>query len=30
MREANLRASNGGAQGSPPDVAMWLWEKMKK
>jgi osmoprotectant transport system permease protein len=30
MREANLRASNGGAQGSPQGVAEWLWEKMKK
>jgi len=30
MREANLRASNGGAQGSPPDVAKWMWQQIAK
>jgi osmoprotectant transport system permease protein len=30
MRDGNLRASNGGAQGSPPQVAEWLWEKIGK
>ena len=30
MREANLRASRGGAQSSPPEVARWLWERIGK
>jgi glycine betaine/choline ABC-type transport system substrate-binding protein/ABC-type proline/glycine betaine transport system permease subunit len=29
MREANLRAATGGAQGSPAEVAKWLWEKVR-
>ena len=30
MREANLRAATGGAQGAPAEVAKWLWEKIRK
>jgi osmoprotectant transport system permease protein len=30
MREANLRAASGGAQGSPGVVAKWLWETIRK
>jgi osmoprotectant transport system permease protein len=30
MREANLRASRGGRDGSPEAVARWLWERMEK
>jgi osmoprotectant transport system permease protein len=29
MRAANLRASAGGAQGLPEEVARWLWEKIQ-
>jgi len=28
MREANLRASQGGAEGSPAQAADWLWRHM--
>jgi len=30
MRDANLRASDGGAQGSPADVARWLWRQIAR
>jgi osmoprotectant transport system permease protein len=30
MREANLRAASGGGDGSPPEVARWLYEKVGK
>jgi osmoprotectant transport system permease protein len=30
MREANLRASQGGADASPPAVASWMWGKIEK
>jgi osmoprotectant transport system substrate-binding protein/osmoprotectant transport system permease protein len=29
MREANLRAAAGTAEGSPPAVARWLWGKIE-
>jgi osmoprotectant transport system permease protein len=30
MREANLKASGGGADGSPAEVAKWLSEKIRR
>jgi osmoprotectant transport system permease protein len=30
MRAANLRASGGGPQALPAEVARWLWEKIQK
>jgi osmoprotectant transport system permease protein len=30
MREANLRAANGGGASSPDAVARWLWQKIDK
>ena len=30
MREANLRAAAGTAEGSPPAVAQWLWRQIGK
>jgi osmoprotectant transport system permease protein len=30
MREANLRAARGGADGSPTAVARWLWERVRR
>jgi osmoprotectant transport system permease protein len=30
MRAANLRASGGGAEASPPEVAKWLWGRIGK
>lgn len=29
MREANGRAASGGADASPPNVARWMWERMR-
>lgn len=30
MREANLRAASGGADGAPAAVARWLWDQIKR
>jgi osmoprotectant transport system permease protein len=30
MRAANLRASGGGADASPPAVARWLWSRIER